>query len=316
MGITHLPRFGPLVAALAQTPWFADLDTVRLARMRFPLLVAILAAALVAVGAPPAAAAPPHEHAGASVSILVASYGSASVDVLAGDTVTWHNASVRSHTVTAVDGSWASERIGIGGMFSHQFTAPGVVAYYCQVHPFMRAQVDVHRVLLDAPRSTAPGQSLVLTGRAAAAAGTAVSIQAADGSPAVRASVDAAGRFSAAVTPRASTSYRAVVGGEASPPVQLLVLNRTVTAKARPRHGRVLVSARVTPSARGAHVVLQYRLKERFGWWPVRTARLDRRSRASFNVAPRHAVRARVVLVADDLATPLARSAPFRIQPR
>jgi hypothetical protein len=61
---------------------------------------------------------------------------------------------------------------------------------------------------------------------------------------------------------------------------------------------------------------LQYRLKERFGWWPVRTARLDRRSRARFVVQPRHAVRARVVLVGEDGATALARSAPFRVKPR
>jgi plastocyanin len=283
--------------------------------MRFALPVALLLAALAGFGAPLAAAAP-HEHPGANVSILSASYGSASVDVLAGDTVTWHNDSVRSHTVTAVDGSWASARIGVAGVFSHQFTAPGVVAYYCQVHPFMRAQVDVHRVLLDSPGSTAPGQSLVLTGRAALGAGTPVSIEAADGSPAVSATVDAAGRFSATVSPRASTSYRAVAGGETSPPVQVLVLDRKVSAKARSLHRRVVVSARVTPSARGAHVVLQYRLKERFGWWPVRTARLDRRSRARFVVQPRHAVRARVVLVGEDGATALARSAPFRVKPR
>jgi plastocyanin len=283
--------------------------------MRFPLLVALLLAALAAFGAPLAAAAP-HEHPGASVSILTAAYGAASVDILAGDTVTWHNDSVRSHTVTAVDGSWTSPRIGTAGVFSHQFTAAGVVAYYCQVHPFMRAAVDVHRVLLDTPGSTAPGQSLLLTGRAALVAGTPVSIEAADGSPAVSATVDAAGRFSATVSPRATTSYRGVAGGETSPPVQVLVLDRKVSAKARSRHGHVVVSARVTPSARGARVVLQYRLKERFGWWPVRTARLDRKSRARFVVKPRHAVRARVVLVADDGATALARSAPFRVKPR
>jgi plastocyanin len=283
--------------------------------MRFPLLAALILAALAAFGAPVAAAAP-HDHAGANVAILTASYGSARIDVLAGDTVTWTNDSVRSHTVTAVDGSWASERIGTAGVFTHRFAAPGVVAYYCQVHPFMRAEVDVQSLLLDTPGSTAPGQPLVLTGRAALAAGTPVLIEAADGSPAVSATVDAAGMFSATVTPRASTTYRAVAGSEVSPAVQVLVLDRRVRASARPRHGRVVVSAHVVPASRGARVVLQYRLKERFGWWPVRTARLDGRSRARFVVKPRHTVRARVVLVADDGATALARSAPFRVKPR
>jgi plastocyanin len=311
-----VPRFGPPSPDLAQTPWLADYHTVRLAEMRFALLLALLLAALAAFGAPLAAAAPPHDHTGASVSILTASYGTARVDVLAGDTVTWRNDSVRSHTVTAVDGSWASARIGTAGVFSHEFAAAGVSAYYCQVHPFMRAEVDVHRLLLDTPGSTAPGQSLVLTGRAALAAGTPVSIEAADGGPAVSATVDSAGRYSATVSPRTSTTYRAVAGADVSPSVQVLVLDRTVRAEARTRHGRVVVSAHVVPASRGARVVLQYRLKERFGWWPVRSARLDGRSRARFAVKPRHAVRARVVLVADDGATALARSAPFRVKPR
>jgi plastocyanin len=284
--------------------------------MRLPLLVALLLAALAAVGAPLAAAAPAHDHAGASVAILTASYGSARVDVLAGDAVTWHNDSVRSHTVSAVDGSWASQRIGTSGMFTHRFATPGIDAYYCQVHPFMRAEVDVHRLLLDTPGSTAPGQSLVLTGRAALAAGTPVSIEAADGSPPVSATVDSAATFSATVAPRASTTYRAVAGGEASPSVTVLVLDRKVRATAHARHGRVVVSAHVVPASRGARVVLQYRLKERFGWWPMRTARLNGHSRARFTVRPRRPVRARVVLVGDDRATALARSAPFGVKPR
>lgn len=283
--------------------------------MPLPLSAALILAALAAFGAPLAAAAP-HQHPGADVAILTASYGSARIDVLAGDSVTWRNDSVRSHTVSAVDGSWASERIGTAGVFTHRFTAPGVAAYYCQVHPFMRAEVDVHRLLLDTPGSTAPGQSLVLTGRAALAAGTPVSIEAADGSPAVSATVDSGGGFNATVAPRASTTYRAVAGGETSPAVPVLVLDRKVRASTRARHGRAVVSAHVVPASRGATVVLQYRLKERFGWWPVRTARLDGKSRARFVVQPRHAVRARVVLVADDGATALARSAPFRVKTR
>ena len=34
---------------------------------------------------------------------------------------------------------------------SAAFDAPGATPYYCVLHPFMRGEVDVHRVLLDAP---------------------------------------------------------------------------------------------------------------------------------------------------------------------
>jgi hypothetical protein len=68
------------------------------------------------------------------------------------------------------------------------------------------------------------------------------------------------------------------------------------------------VSTRVAPAARGQTVVLQLHLPERFGWWPVRRARLDRASRARFVVHTRRRARARVVLTRTDGATPLARS--------
>jgi plastocyanin len=277
--------------------------------------VAVLVVLLVAIS-PSVAAAGMKPDAGADVAILTASYGSARVDVLAGDTVTWRNDSVRAHTVSATDGSWASQRLGASGSFSHRFTASGVATYFCQVHPFMRAEVDIHNLLLAAPKdAAAPGQSLELMGRAALAAGSAVSIETADGTPAATATVDSAGAFHATVTPRTTTSYRAVSGAEVSPDVQVLVLDRQVKASAR-AHGRhVVVRTRVTPAARGATVVLQMHLKERFGWWPVRRARLDAKSGARFSVRVRHGVRARVVLTAADGATPLARSPVLHLKP-
>ena len=52
----------------------------------------------------------------------------------------------------------------------------------------------------------------------------------------------------------------------------LLVLDRTVTATASTKARRATVRARVTPASPGATVVLQLRLRERFGWWPVARA--------------------------------------------
>jgi len=282
--------------------------------MRLPVLVVLFVCGLAAFGAPAASAA---GHEGPSVSILAASYGAPKIDVLAGDTVTWHNDSVRAHTVSADDGSFGSARLGAAATFSHRFDATGAVGYYCQLHPFMRGEVDVHRLILDVPSNAgAAGQPLALSGRAALPAGTAVSIKAADGSVAGSASVQAGGHFTATVRPRATTSYTAVAGTETSPAVQVLVLDRKVKASARSRHGRATVRTRVLPASPGATVVLQLHLEERFGWWPVKHVRLDHHSRARFRVRVSHNVRARVVLVARDGATPLARSAALRLRAR
>jgi hypothetical protein len=60
-------------------------------------------------------------------------------------------------------------------------------------------------------------------------------------------------------------------------------------------------------------VVLQMRLRDRFGWWPVRHAELDHHGHATFVVPVRRRVRARVVLTLADGATPLAFSPELRL---
>ena len=64
---------------------------------------------------------------GPAVPIYNAAFAVPHVDVLAGDTVTWHNDSVRAHNVNADDGSFASPRLLHGGTFGHRFDAPGDV---------------------------------------------------------------------------------------------------------------------------------------------------------------------------------------------
>src|SRR4029079_255382 len=126
----------------------------------------------------------------------------------------------------------------------------GVSAYYCQVHPFMRAEVDVHRLLIDAPHdAAAPGQPYALMGRAALAAGSPVTIEAADGSRVATTTVGAGGAFHAMVSPRTTTSFRAVSGAEASPLVQLLVMDRKVAASSRVHGRRAVVKTRVLPAS-------------------------------------------------------------------
>jgi hypothetical protein len=258
---------------------------------------------------------------GPAVSILASSYGPARVDVVAGDTVMWSNDSVLQHTVTATDGGWSSPRMFSGAMFERRFDDVGATAYFCEVHPFMRGEVDVHRLLLVAPAEPgAPGRPFTVTGRAALAPGSVVSVEGAEEGtsfrPLARAQVDDHGGFHAAVTVATTTALRAVAAEESSPPVRLLVVDRRVRAAAARGTRGAVVTASVTPAAPGATVVLQLHLRERFGWWPVRQARLGRDSRVRFSVRLRRPVRARVVLTLADGATALARSRELAVGPR
>ena len=61
-----------------------------------------------------------------------------------GATVTWtNNDQAMPHTVTAVDGSFDSGQLSPGQTFSFTFDKPGEFEYYCTLHPWMRAKVEV-----------------------------------------------------------------------------------------------------------------------------------------------------------------------------
>jgi plastocyanin len=268
-------------------------------------------AALLALAGPTASAQMGHgmsDAGGASVgtvSIFTSAYAPAHTDVLVGDTLSWMNDSVRAHTVTADSGAWSSPHVFPGESFNHRFDTAGSEPYYCTLHVFMRGVVDVHRVLLDAPSEPgASGRPYALHGRAALPAGSTVAIEA-----------DTSGAFSADVVPSTTTTYRAVTPDETSPSVQLFVLDRTLTASAGGRGRSVVVNANVVPASPGATVVLQLRLKERFGWWPVAHARLDHHSRARFVLRLGRRYRARVVLTLADGATQLALSRTLQVGP-
>jgi plastocyanin len=258
--------------------------------------------------------------AAAGVSMSASAYLPADVDVLVGDTVRWSNDSVRDHTVSADDGTWSSARVGISDVYAHRFDDADSVAYYCKLHVFMRGVVNVRRILLDAPREPgAPGRAYALRGRAALPAGTPVTIEADAGAgfqPAAQTTVDADGTFESDVVPATSATYRAVSGSEASPSAPLIVLDRKLTASGRTRGRRVTVGATVAPASPGATVVLQLRLEERFGWWPVARAKVDHHSRARFSLRLSRRYPARVALTLADGATQLALSRTLHVGPR
>jgi len=275
-----------------------------------------LAAALVLLLAAPATARAEET----DVGIGFSAFGPTPVTVLTGDTVRWTNVSVRVHTVNALDGSWSSPEIVSSDYFVHRFDTPGTVAYYCRIHPFMTGQIDVANVLIDPPGAPgADGRPYTFRGRSADGPQAPVTIQADRGSgfrDVATATVGADGTFAASVTPEGTASYRAVSGADASPPVTLTVLDRTVRVHAR-RHGRrVAVAADVSPATPGGTVVLQAHLRERFGWWPLRSTRLDRRSHARFVITMPKGHALRVVLTLRDRATPLAVSPVLRLHPR
>jgi plastocyanin len=271
-----------------------------------------LAPLLVALAAPAAARADETD-----IGIGFNAFGTPKVSVLTGDTVKWTNLSVRAHTVNAEDGGFASPEFVYTQSYSRTFAAPGVVPYYCRLHTYMRGEVDVSNVLLDTPSAPgSDGRPYTLRGRTVDASGAPVTIEADQGGgfhPVASATVGADGAFAASVTPNGTADYRAVSGADASPPVTLTVLDRTIHAFAV-RHGRrVAVGADVAPATPGGTIVLQVRSRFHFGWWPVHTRRLDRASHVRFVLASRRAVRVRVVLTLPDGATPLAVSPVLRV---
>lgn len=283
---------------------------------RGTLVGVVLGGAAALAGAP--ASATMDAMPAARVSIAFSAFAPEQIDVVAGDTVTWTNDSVRAHTVDGDDESYASDRMATGEAFSHQFTGPGEYPYHCRLHPFMRGEVDVYPLLLDRPQAPAgPGRGYPITGRAALPAGSRVDIQAdAGGGFQTVGTTDVGpdGHFSIVVTPTTTARYRAVAGDQASPAVDLIVLDHTILATpSRRRGGGVVVSTLVTPAEPGAPVVLQLRLRDRFGWWPVARGRLGRDSRVRLFVRPSGRVPARVLLTLADGATPLAISPTFSV---
>lgn len=78
------------------------------------------------------------------------------IEVAAGGTVTWTNAGVAPHTVSATDGSFDSGTLETGGVFEQTFASPGSYAYLCQMHPDMAGTVEVVVATAVAPPAAPP----------------------------------------------------------------------------------------------------------------------------------------------------------------
>jgi plastocyanin len=107
------------------------------------------------------------------------------IDVAAGGRVTWTNAGVAPHTVTASAGMFDSGMLDAGATFAQTFDTPGSYDYVCAVHPEMTATVRVVPATAAAgsdggapaapvragPDSSAPAPDPAPTGDAAPTAG-------------------------------------------------------------------------------------------------------------------------------------------------
>jgi plastocyanin len=267
-------------------------------RSRVGSIVCVLAAMLPAA---PAAAAQ-------EVSVQYDAFAPSQLDALPGETVGWTNVSPRTHTVTAL--AFASADLLPTARFEWTAGGLGAYPYHCTIHPGMTGEIDVRRVTLGAlpPAAVVAGTRVELSGRTADPLAP-VRIERDRGTGFVQAAAavpSPAGEWHAALTAVASADYRAVTGPDSSEVRRLLVSDRRIAVSAT-RGG---LEVTVAPSDPYGRVVLQQRLRKRFGWWPVARKRLDYLSQARFAI--RRAAPTRAVLVDRDGWTPLAISRILR----
>ena len=261
------------------------------------------------------------------VSMTSSAFAPANLDVLVGDNVVWRNNSARTHNVKFETEGFNSGRVAPRGGANHVFSVAGRYAYICTIHDGMQGEIGVYPLLLDGPsRRVRRGTAIALHVRAPEGGGE-VAIEADYGAGFAQIAVagraaggaheghEEPGTVHANVVASETATYRAVSSAGASQKLRVEVSDAPdLSASARRRGSRSLVSVAASPSAPGARVVLQLKLRERFGWWPVARARLDGRSRATFTVRGRRGAPARAVLVAPDWATPLSQSRVLRVR--
>jgi plastocyanin len=267
-------------------------------------LATAIAAAAVAAPATASGAVP--------VDIQFQAFSPTPLDILPGETVEWSNVSERAHTVTADDETFDSGDIEAGDRFERTFDAVGAYDYHCRIHPGMVGELDVRRVILgDLPFELVPvGERFEVEGRTAdVSSPVEIERSTEDGFETVATVTPAAdGSWSTELVAERTAEYRARSATDLSQTRRLLVSEHRVIVRAR--RGRI--SVRTIPRNPYGRVRLELRLRDRFGWWPQQSKRLDYLSRASFRVHRR--VRARVSLVDKDGWTRLAISNVVRVR--
>ena len=184
-----------------------------------------------------------------------------------GARVAWTNVGRNRHTVTADDGRFDSGALIPGQGFTISAPAdPGVYAYHCRFHAFIRGTLTVSLISLDVPAPVRVGGSVTFRGSVpGAAAGTPVSLERrvpGAWEAVVLATTAADGTFAAGSPPlSARTAFRAVAGGALSPSVRAEVRPHLDVSRAGPRL-RVMVE----PASPGGRVVLSALNLDTYRW--------------------------------------------------
>jgi plastocyanin len=215
---------------------------------------------------PPAAPAAPAA-AVRTVAVTDAAVTPSALVVAPGTEVMWRNRGRNRHTVTADGGAFASEPLFSGDAFTIGAPAtPGVYAYHCRFHSYIRGTLTVSLVSLETPAVVRVGRMAALSGTAPGSpAGTPVTIERrvpGAWEPVATAATDASGAFSAMSGPLSGrTAFRAAVGDSLSPSVRAQV---APDVTARRRGARLTVS--VSPPSRGATVRLEQLDLDSYRW--------------------------------------------------
>jgi plastocyanin len=62
-----------------------------------------------------------------------------------GTTVVFINDDDEPHTVTARDNSFDSKGLDTSDKYTRTFTKPGVIKYFCTIHPYMQGVIEVKK---------------------------------------------------------------------------------------------------------------------------------------------------------------------------
>lgn len=81
---------------------------------------------------------------GTSITIQNFAFSPQTLNVKAGDTVTWTNEDSVGHKIASDTGSeLGSDTLQNGATYSHTFSAAGTYAYHCAIHPSMKGTIVV-----------------------------------------------------------------------------------------------------------------------------------------------------------------------------
>ncbi|HEX2433005.1 MAG TPA: cupredoxin family copper-binding protein [Gaiellaceae bacterium] len=222
------------------------------------------------------------------------------LQVLVGETVTWHNGDAVTHTVTADDGSFDSGDLAPDGAFSVTFDRVGTTTYHCAIHHFMTGEVDVFALALSGPlHPIRIGAEFTLRGLAAPGTESAlVERLMPDGGFVAQttAPVSAEGRFRVSLPAVTSGDYRARAG-ELSSPLARVDVHPEITLRVRQVGRRAVLDGVASPPQPGMPAVLEAYSRERFNWVRFGRVQFNTRSRMRFAFAPTRKVALRLVLL-------------------